>query len=275
MAPPYAKTVGALAVAAAAVVLLATKKHATESVPPPAETVAETIPAPPTEQLIPANLDAIESTMPHRSAEERAAVVKHTLTLAWGGERDRITERLVAQGLSRADAEQMGQRAIEGIADCVFDAARSQYEAQGDLKEFVDHVEVGWLEAALNLNRVRAAVRPCLANVAQQTGQPIETGWPADNSLGGSVDERITLPPPPPPWAAEMENRIRTHVASHPGLGVSDVVVRCREAGCDALLVGRDIRIFDFDFDVFAEQNGFQRAVVGGNTSSRSVWLER
>jgi hypothetical protein len=72
-----------------------------------------------------------------------------------------------------------------------------------------------------------------------------------------------------------MERRIREYVASRPDLGVTDAVVECREQGCRALLVGRDIRIFDFDFDVFAEQNGFQRAMVGGDRNGRSVWLER
>jgi hypothetical protein len=72
-----------------------------------------------------------------------------------------------------------------------------------------------------------------------------------------------------------MDSRIRDHVASHPGLGVTDVFVECRDEGCGAMLVGRDIRIFDFDFDVFAGRNGFRKAVVAGDSNRRSVWLER
>jgi hypothetical protein len=193
------------------------------------------------------------------------------LTLAMGAEREKITKDLVEQGLSLADAEQMGRRAVEGIADCLFDAARSQYEAQGNLSEFLDHTAIDWVLAATNLNRVRDVMAPCLANVRQQAGLPL----PAEQPPRGSPDERVTLPPPPPPWAAEMDSRIRDHIASHPGLGVTDVFVQCREEGCGAMLVGSDIRIFDFEFDVFAEHNGFQKAVVGGDRDRRLVSLER
>jgi hypothetical protein len=40
-------------------------------------------------------------------------------------------------------------------------------------------------------------------------------------------------------------------------------------------MVGRAIRIFDLEFDVFAEQNGFGRAVLRGDSNARSVWLPR
>jgi hypothetical protein len=197
--------------------------------------------------------------------------VKHALTSVMSPERERMAEQLMSHGLSQADAERMTQRAIEGYADCYFEVARKQYEAQGNLNDFLDHTEVTWVLAATNLNRVREALALCMANIAQQVGLP----FPSDSALGGSPDARVTLPPPPPAWAAGMDRRIRDHVASRPGLGVEDVFVECREEGCSAMLVGHDIRIFDFDFDVFAEQNGFQRAVVGGQKNLRSVWLER
>ena len=41
------------------------------------------------------------------------------------------------------------------------------------------------------------------------------------------------------------------------------------------MLTGRDIHIFDFEFDVFAEQNGFQHAVLRGDGNMRLVWLQR
>jgi hypothetical protein len=189
-----------------------------------------------------------------------------------GAQRDILVEQLSEQGLSREDAERMGQRAVEGFADCLFENVRKQYEAQGNLSEFLEHTDdTAWLEAATRLNSVRASTAPCLANVAQQVGITL----PESPTSGGNLDERIILPPEPPSWGAEMERRIRDHVASRPELGVTDVVVTCREQGCSALLVGRDIRVFDFDFDAFAEQNGFQKAVVGGPPNGRSVWLER
>jgi hypothetical protein len=262
----------ALALAVAATVwFLATKKHATQDLARQhPETVRARATVTPLERPVAAPQEPDESIPSReRSPQEHAAAVKHALTLTMGPDRDRIAERLVAQGLSQPDAERMGQHAIEGYADCLYEAARKQYAAQGNLNEFLDHIEIAWVFAASNLNRVRATMAPCLANIGQQTGIP----WPAEYASGGSPDERITLPPPPPPWAAEMDSRIRDHVASHPGLGVTDVFVECRDEGCGAMLVGRDIRIFDFD--VFAGQNGFRKAVVAGDSNRRSVWLER
>jgi hypothetical protein len=275
MAPGKTRTAGVFALALSVAATFWFFAVRQDAIPKPAaqriQAVHADAIAAPLEQQGPLHRDPEESKpVPQRSAE-RAAAVKHMLTLAMGAERDRITNELVEQGLSSEDAEQMGRRAVEGIADCLFDAARSQYEAQGNLNEFLEHAEIDWVLAATSLNRVRAVMAPCLANIHQQTGLPL----PADHAVGGNLDERVTLPPPPPPWAAEMTGRIREHVASHPELGATDVFVQCREEGCSAMLVGNDIRIFDFEFDVFAEQNGFQKAVVGGDRDRRSVWLER
>jgi hypothetical protein len=273
MALPKTRTAGVLALAfivAATFWVFAGKKYASQELAPQhTDTVrAEAISAPLERQRSERQQPEV---VPAQSPDERAAAVKRMLTLAMGVERESVTKELVEQGLSLADAEQMGRRAVEGIADCLFDAARSQYEAQGNLSEFLDHTAIDWVLAATNLNRVRDVMAPCLANVRQQAGLPL----PAEQPPRGSPDERVTLPPPPPPWAAEMDSRIRDHIASHPGLGVTDVFVQCREEGCGAMLVGSDIRIFDFEFDVFAEHNGFQKAVVGGDRDRRLVSLER
>jgi hypothetical protein len=276
MALPPIRTVGAfvLTIAVAATVwFFATNRHMLrQTLPPPLSEVVRTdAVVVPLRQPVAAIREGGPTSVPPRSIEERAAAVKHTATLIMGRQRDHVVEQLVEHGLSREDAERMGQRAVEGYADCLFEAVRKQYEAQGNLGEFLDHSEIAWVEAAISLSSVRTAMAPCLANIGQQVGIPS----PASLASGGSLDERITLPPEPPSWAAEMERRIRDHVASRPELGVTDVVVECREQGCSALLVGREIRIFDFEFDVFAEQNGFQRAMVGGDRNGRSVWLER
>jgi hypothetical protein len=273
MAPRHTRVVGlALALAATATVwFLGTEKVTLESAPQPAEIVrADRIASPAAELPISGPRKPGQSIPAAQSAEERAASISHMVTFALAAQRDRMIEALVTLGLSQTDAEQMGRRAIEGAADCFYEGAREQYESQGNLSEFLDHGDITWLEAALNLKRVRTAMAPCLANIQQQTGLPFD-----DSDAVGNLDERVALPPPPPPWAAEMDSRIRDYVASHSGLGVTDVVIHCREAGCIASLIGSDIRIFDFDFDVFAEQNGFQRAVVGGESNRRNVWLER
>jgi hypothetical protein len=72
-----------------------------------------------------------------------------------------------------------------------------------------------------------------------------------------------------------MEARIREHIASHPRLEITDTLTTCREEGCSVMLVGRDIRIFDLEFERFAEQNGFEHAVLGGDSDRRFVWLQR
>jgi len=53
------------------------------------------------------------------------------------------------------------------------------------------------------------------------------------------------------------------------------LLVKCRQEGCNALIGGHDIPIFDLDFDVFAERNGFHHALVGGDSNHRTVWLQR
>jgi hypothetical protein len=275
------KTAAALAfvlAVAATTYLFATRKSdpLQQSVPPPSTEIDSISPAFTVTPVAPISSTRPGDSIPvaQRSTEERAAAVKHALTLGMGPERDGMAERLVAQGLSRVDGERMAQSFIEGYADCLFDAARKQYEAQGmSVTEFLESAERSWsqLLAAFQLNRVRSAMAPCMANISQQTGVPLVAGYES----GGSLDERITPPPPPPPWAAEMDSRIRAHVASRPELGATDVLVECSEEGCSVMLVGRDIRIFDFQFDVFAEQNGFEHALLRGDGGRRFVWLQR
>jgi hypothetical protein len=274
-----AATLAVLLALAAITYGIATRKSdpLQQSLPPPSTEIGSVSRAPTSTPVAPVSStqEPRESIpVPQPSTEERAAAVKHTLTLGMGPERDGMAERLVAQGLSRVDGERMAQRFIEGYAECLFDATRKQYEAQGmSGNEFLDNAERSWsqLLAAFQLSRVRSAMSPCMANISQQTGIPLVAGYES----GGSLDERITPPPPPPPWAAEMDSRIRAHVASRPELGVTDVLVECREEGCSVMLVGRDIRIFDFQFDVFAEQNGFEHALLRGDGNRRLVWLQR
>jgi hypothetical protein len=268
-----APVLGALAVAILAATgwFLATKNHAAEEPPPassiPADAVWPLVSVPPPQDT------AAPEPFAQRSTEERAAAVKHTLAafIDWG--REGVTEQLVRQGLSQEDAARMAERFIEGYADCTFDAVRKQYEARGvSMSEFLDRAEQGWSHVldGYDVNRVLPAFVPCVANLSQQTG----ISMPADDASAGSREE-LNTPPPPPPWAAEMESRIRNHVASRPGLGVTNVLVDCREEGCNVILVGQDIPVFDFDFDVFAEQNGFERAVLRGTSNHRLVWLKR
>ena len=274
MSRPKARLLGAFAVAIVAATswFLATKKHAApETSAPTATTVPADATAPSSESSVPTAQDpaASKSSAP-RSTEERAAALKHTLTAFVAAMRDEAAEQLIRQGLSREDAERMGERFLEGYVDCEFDAVREQYEARGaSLNEFLDRAEQSWPHVlnGFDANRARRAMAQCVANLSQQTGIP----WSVDYALAGSAEEQVA----PPPWAADMEIRIRDYVASRPELGVTDVLVDCREPGCYVVLVGRDIPIFEFDFDAFAEQNGFARALLRGESNRRLVVLER
>jgi hypothetical protein len=210
----------------------------------------------------------------HTSNEQRAAAVKATMTEALAPSREVLVNWLMAQGLAPVDSEKVVQGFIEGFADCLFEAVRKEYEAQGmGFKEFLDGAEMVWTQtlAYINLNRVQSAAVPCVTNISQQTGIPL----PANFGSAGSQVDRVEPLPPSPPWAADMEARIRDHIASYPAPSITGVLVKCLENGCNALMVGRDIRIFDLEFDVFAEQNGFKHAVLGGDSSRRFVWLQR
>ena len=206
------------------------------------------------------------------SNEQRAAGIKRAMSEALASSREDFAKELVAQGLGSADSEQIAQTFIERFAECVFDAARRDYEAQGlDLKEFLDGAEIVWAQPvqSLNLRRVQSSAVPCVTNVAQQAGIRLP------DNLGVDLADRLAVNVDSPPWANEMEARIRAHIASYSSIKLSGLLVKCRTNGCNVMMGGRDIPIFDFEFDVFAEQNGFTHAVVGGDERSRFVWLQR
>jgi hypothetical protein len=191
--------------------------------------------------------------------------------------RDAYAKGLAASGLASADSNRIAQRFTDGLADCVFEAARKEYEAQGvRLKEFLDGAEIVWSQPVelgiRNLGRIQSRAAPCIATVSQQAGIPMPTNY---GSAANDIVERFSAGLEPPPWAGEMQTRIREHLASHPALDLTEVLINCREEGCSVMMVGRDIRIFDLEFDRFAEQNGFKHAVLGGGSSRRFVWLQR
>ena len=209
-------------------------------------------------------------------SNERITAIKHAMSKAMSEFRETILNGLVAQGLAPIDSEQTAQRFIEGFADCLFEAARREYETQGiSVEEFLDRIEIVWtqpVESTTNLNRVQSAAAPCVANVGQQAGIPFPANF---GTAANEISERFSAEIESPPWADEMEDRIRDHVASQPELVLTGLLVTCRENGCNVMMVGRDIRIFDLEFDVFAEQNGFKHAVLGGDSNRRLVWLPR
>jgi hypothetical protein len=269
----------ALVLVAAAVVYAILLKRPTTpfapSSPPPSE-VGEAAPAaiPPKETTPPREVSTAASPVPKPTQEKRAAAVKHALTVLLGPYRQVVVDFLAAQGLSRSDGERVAQQLNEGLADCLFETSRRAYEAQGkSVDELLDSAEAAWTEtlAYINSKQIRSAALPCAANISQQNGVALAANF----LLGGGRDVPIPTHTTKPPWAADMEARIRDHIASHPDIAVSDVLTACEDNGCTVFMTGRDIRVFDLDFDVFARQNGFEKAVLSGDSNGRSVWLQR
>jgi hypothetical protein len=223
---------------------------------------------------IPRAADSLST--PQMSDEERVVLIKHAMSKSMAGNRDQYAQGLVASGLASVDGDQIAQRFIDGVADCIFEATRKEYEAQGvSLTDFLDGAEIAWSQpvepGVRNLSRIRSDAVGCIATVAQQAGIPL----PANLGAANDLVERLSAGLEKPAWAWDMETRIREHIASHPALTLTGKLIACREEGCNVVLVGSDIRIFDLKFEDFAEQNGFKHAVLGGDSSRRYVWLQR
>jgi len=208
---------------------------------------------------------------PSRSPEQRSEAIRNSMRKSMDTARDGYVEELMAKGLARLDSERIVDKFTAGIADCVFEAARMDYEARGyTLDEFLRGAEMLWSDGSPEIDpqHLRNAVA-CAANVSQQAGLAVPFDTPDVRSS--------ELADVPADWAQahEMEAAIRRHIASHAELALADLFVHCEARGCEILMQSPDIRILDLEFDRFAERNGFRHAVLGGNAHLRSVWLQR
>jgi hypothetical protein len=270
-----------LAAAAGATYRIATERTAAPPQLPPVIESAVTATAPTTTdatQTSPSKALADESPPVNTtlSDEERAAAIKRGISNALSKTRDYYAKALEDAGLASADSQRIAKQFVDEVAGCVFEAARAESEARGtDPKEFLTGAEIIWSQptdaAFVMIARVRSNAVPCVANAYQAAGIQMPDNFTANND----APEPTTASAPPPPWAGEMEARIREHISSYGSLELTGVLVKCREEGCNALIGGHDIPIFDLDFDVFAERNGFRHALVGGDSNHRTVWLQR
>jgi hypothetical protein len=265
-----------LVVAAGTIYSIATRQVFTPpSVPPSAESSPNDAASTDAAEISSSSESLLDATS---SDEERIAAIKQTMARSMAQSRDLYAARLAELGLASPDSQQIAQRLIDAIADCAFEAARSEYEAQGiGLDEFLNGAEAVWSRPAeldiARFSQVQVRAVPCIATAFAQAGIPAP---PNLGSAGNEFAERFSSgSAPPPPWASEMEARIREHVSSYPGLDLTRAIVTCRDEGCSVLMVGHDIRIFDLEFDQFAEQNGFRHAIIGGDRARRHVWLQR
>jgi hypothetical protein len=80
-----------------------------------------------------------------------------------------------------------------------------------------------------------------------------------------------------PDWADEMEARILDHMALYPNVSVNSLQVQCQEEACIVLIqADHTIDPFQFEFDRFAEANGFKSAVISTTLyDARIITLRR
>ena len=190
--------------------------------------------------------------------------------------RNQYVEELVARGLARLDSERIVDEFAAGIADCLFEVARRDNEARGyTLEEFLHGAKMVWTTpgSSIDLKHLPSSTASCAINVSQQAGLPLAVGF-EPRQRRGSEPAEVPASASGPSFD-EAEAAIRSHIAHHPELALTDLFVHCEARGCEILMQGHDIRIFDLEFDRFAEQNGFRHAVVGGDAGFRTVWLQR
>ena len=190
--------------------------------------------------------------------------------------RVQYVEELVAKGLARFDAERIVRELAHGIVECLFEVVRTDYEARGFTRdEFLRGAEMIWATpgASFDPKRFPPGAAPCATNVSQQAGLPLAVGFeprqrrssePADVPASASA-----------PNLDETEAAIHRHIAKYPNQAITDLFVHCETRGCEILMQGQEIWPFDFEFDRFAEGNGFRHAVLGGDAGLRTVWLQR
>jgi hypothetical protein len=111
------------------------------------------------------------------------------------------------------------------------------------------------------------------SNVSQQAGLSQAVGFEArQRRLSEPTDVAASASAPNP---NQTEAAIHTHVAKYPDVVITDLFVHCERRGCEILMRGENLPAFALEFDRFAEENGFRHAVVLGDETLRSVWLQR
>lgn len=218
------------------------------------------------------------------SLEQRATSVKsrmaERLELQSG---EAYANGLTKSGLSRADSDALARRFFAEVAECAFEAARKQYAAAGtNFAEFVAGAERVWSQGndgGIRVDSVAMREMPCVADAAQRAGIVLPPDLvaryaaraPDELSRDGAELPAVARPP----WADAMEAAIRAHVARYPKVAHTSLYAECKANGCLVVIEGRDVPIFELEFDVFAERNGFDHARVSGDDARRVVWLQR
>jgi hypothetical protein len=226
-----------------------------------------------------------------RSLEERSTGIKQMIGKALAsGYRDRYIETLVGEGLSRADSENIVQTLFNALAECHFAVTRQRYESYGlTVEQFLSGAEEVWTARDyhnVSVDTIARNAPQCVAQASQQAGLPIAIEPDGSAAASAPEDFGILAQPNlvawprsadanvgPQDWAHQMESTLRAHIDRYSDASLTDLRIKCEERGCVVLMKGEMIPIFEFEFDRFAEENGFASALAGGDASRRIVWL--
>jgi hypothetical protein len=185
-------------------------------------------------------------------------------------------QALVNTGLAQSDAERIVDEFALGIATCVFEDVRKDYEGRGYTRdEFVLVAAMIWSTPgnSFDLKRLPLSAAPCVTNVSQQAGLSLAVGF---ESRPLRPSEPVDVPASASGLNLDAtEAAIHAHIARYPDLGPTDLYAHCEVRGCELIMQGERLRPYELELDRFAEENGFRHAVLRGNDNLRTVWLQR
>ena len=79
------------------------------------------------------------------------------------------------------------------------------------------------------------------------------------------------------PWSDGMESSILSYVSQPSSLVLTDLQVQCEDTGYVIFMGGRNIPVYELNFGVFAEEQGFETVVIRNRdgTDGKIVILRR
>ena len=224
------------------------------------------------------------------SLTERVATLERMLSDAIANQNQApYTEQLAAKGLSPSDSDRVVQTLFDELAACHFEATRRRYESYGvTFEQFLRGAEEIWggtpaPERILSVSSVSKVAPQCVLQASQRAGIPIDVDLTSSPGPTAPADFGILAEPnllrstrvatDSSTWAGQMQAKLQAHVMRYPDVALDDLRIRCDQRACLVLMRGHGIQIFQFEFDVFAEQNGFASVQPYGDESQRMIWL--
>ena len=121
-----------------------------------------------------------------------------------------------------------------------------------------------------------SVVEPIIQAVVEPGNEPESKPLRTEPNIVAVITGRPLPDIESPPWSDEMESTILSYIGQHAGLKLTSLQVQCVERGCLILLIGRDIPVYELDFETFAAEHGFNAALIRGDgIEARTVFLRR